>query len=89
MKSRRIFLIRPRRRFGLAPIYLALLSLVSLSALGFVVASWPQAPELSADRPDRPDRQDRIEILPTGRPFDGVLTIPMDERKLQSRDKWT
>jgi hypothetical protein len=36
---------------SLAPIYVALLSILSLSLLGFVVASWPGDAASSAPRP--------------------------------------
>jgi len=79
MHSRRILVIHPRRKSGLAPIYLALLALVSLSGLGFAVAAWPQDPGPAEHR------SDRSETLPASGPIDGVLPFPAVGRRTRYR----
>jgi hypothetical protein len=51
MNTQRLLFVQPRRMASLAPIYVALLSLVFLGLLAFAVAFWPENAAPSASRP--------------------------------------
>jgi hypothetical protein len=65
---------------SLAPIFVAFLSVVSVSLLGFVVAFWPEEPA----RPRPPAAQTSVTAAPQS--FDGESDfVPMRER---GRGRW-
>jgi len=80
---RRIFSIPAQRPASLAPIYLAILCLVSVGTLGLAVASWPQDPGRSTHT------RDTAEPLSESRPLGDVKPFPIDERKAPHVGKWT
>ena len=82
MRVRRLLFASPRYMAGLAPIYFALLSLVSLSLLGFAVAFWAEDPAPSAYR------QDHNQAAPAGRASEGGQHSSPDSRAPRIRTTW-
>ena len=82
MHTRRLLFVSPRSRVRLAPVYVALLSLVALSLLGFVVAFWPEQPAASAYRPDD------SEVATAGRSYEGASRLPPEAPEQRSRRNW-
>lgn len=70
----------PATKASLAPIFVALLSVMSVSLLGFVVAFWPEEPA----RPHRPAAETSVTAAPQA--FDGRPDfVPLRE---QGRGRW-
>jgi hypothetical protein len=67
---------------SLAPIYVALLSILSLSLLGFVVASWPGDAASSAPRPAA------VEAATASRSIEAVPPAPLKAPEPRSRKTW-
>lgn len=71
------------RKASLAPIYLAIACLVSVSAFGFAVASWPRGPGSS---PHRPVTAETAAVTPSS---GDVRPFPIDQRETRHKGKWT
>lgn len=82
MRGHRLLFVSPRRRPGLAPIYLALLLVVALGAAGFGVALWPRGPAPSA----HPAVESYTE--PAGRSYEGGLVVPAEPRRPRRQGTW-
>ncbi len=84
-RARRLLFVRPGRKVPTAPIYVAILLLVSLSVIGFAAALWHQDSAWRGYQPDRPDR--RAAASP-GRLSDGRLLLPSDPGGGENRWRW-
>jgi hypothetical protein len=82
MRAHRLLFARERPSTWLAPIWVALLSLVSLGLAGFVIASWTRP---VAQPPDRPARSD---AAADSRPVEGVLRTPAQGRDTGGKKTW-
>ena len=87
-RARRLLFVRPERKVRMAPVYVAILLLVSLSVIGFAVALRHQDSARPAYQPDRPDRPDRPDATSPGRLSDGQLLLPSDPGPGESRWRW-
>lgn len=82
MKMQRPIFIRPPRPDGLAPIYLALLAIVILSAMGFGIALWPSE---SVARSAQPQDAERMNV---GCPVEGDVHVPASVPAPVRRSHW-
>jgi hypothetical protein len=83
MHANRLLFARPLRKLRLAPIYMALSLLASVSLAGFAVALWPQDPVPSASRPADSD------AAPASRSFEGGMRVlPHNSREPAGRRTW-
>jgi len=82
MNTQRLLFAQPRRMASLAPIYVALLSLVSLGLLAFAVAFWPESIAPSAWRPEPG------EVVPATVSPDPGVTRARIVRPAPSRGRW-
>ena len=82
MNTQRLLFARPRGMASLAPIYLALLSLVSLGLLALAVAFWPEGSAPSVWRPEPG------EVVPATVSPDLDVTRARIVRPAPSRGRW-
>lgn len=82
MNTQRLIFVQPRRLASLAPIYVAILSLVSLALLAFIVAFWPENAPASSPRPER------SKVVPAMVAPDPGATRARDVRPATSRGRW-
>lgn len=82
MPTRRFLFLEPRRKVSLAPIYIALLGLLTLALLGLLVAVWPPAPGPTAQRPADRGPAD------TSRSFEGSYLPPPAPPKQPRSGTW-
>lgn len=75
----RLLFIRPRKNAGLAPIYIALVILISVSLLQFALALWPHA------APGPPEGK----AAGTSQSSDKAVRLPADGRSPPLRRSWT
>lgn len=82
MPTRRFLFLEPRRKVTLAPVYIALLGLLSLALLGLLVAVWPPASGPAAQRP--------VDGSPAGdtRSFEGSYLPPPAPPKPSRSGTW-
>lgn len=83
MNTPRLLFVRPRRRGSMAPIYAAILLLVSLALIAFVAAILPQRYLPSALRAGRQEASS-----PASRSIEAGLRAPRDTRQPRSRGTW-
>jgi hypothetical protein len=82
MNTQRLLFVQPRRLASLAPIYVALLSLVFLGLLAFAVAFWPENAAPSASRPGLNG------VVPATVSPDPGVTRARTLRPASSRGRW-
>jgi hypothetical protein len=82
MHARRLLFVRPRIKGHLAAIYGALMSLVSLSLAGFLVAFWPEDPAPAARLPSHG------EAAYTTPSAQGGIRVPPDAPAPRNRGTW-
>lgn len=82
MKMQRPIFIRPPRPDGLAPIHLALLAIVIVSAMGFGIALWPRE---SVARGPQPHDAQRMKV---DCPVEGEVRVPATVPAPVRRSHW-
>ena len=78
----RLLFARPRREATIAPIYVAILSLVSLGLLAFIVVMWPDDPKPTAPRPGE------AQAAPVSRSLESGQRLPQDPRESRRDSRW-
>jgi len=82
MRERRLLFVRRRWEASLAPIYVALLAVVSVALFGFAAALWPDDSARPAHRAPTSDSS------PASRSFEGASRHPPDAPKAPGRGSW-
>jgi hypothetical protein len=81
MHARRLLFVRGPRHSGLAPILVALASLVALALAGLVIALWPPGPEPATYRPASGETRSG------DRSLEGGLRVPAKPRDSPGRTR--